>query len=238
MSDSEQNHFHYDPYRQSHLEDGGPSQPVTPPNGLTTFEGETAPTRGHSSRQHSYMLPSSNATLFGSTTDVDIEGQQASAERLVENAIDVINGCTGKKEREGRVLVSFSPEYKSASSSSLDESNMTLKERFHHFTWAWYTSCMSTGGVAILLHVVPHKFNGIEIIGRFFYIIQLIIFVGILFSLIYRFVSFPGTFTRSITHHAEGLFMPTIFIAFATMLSNARIYGGAHCGPWLDTLLR
>lgn len=35
-----------------------------------------------------------------------------------------------------------------------------LRERLKHFTWAWFTATMSTGGLAIAVAVTPHKFNG------------------------------------------------------------------------------
>ncbi|KAI5301227.1 hypothetical protein KEM55_009177, partial [Ascosphaera atra] len=112
-----------------------------------------------------------------------------------------------------------------------EEEKIGLNERLRHFTWAWFTCCMSTGGLAILFHTSPYKFGGLEYIGRAVYILQLILFLGIIATLCYRFVRFPGTFTRSIKHPVEGLFVPTLFIALATVLSNAKIYGGPHCGP-------
>lgn len=35
-----------------------------------------------------------------------------------------------------------------------------LRERVKHFTWAWFLSTMSTGGLAIALAETPHKFHG------------------------------------------------------------------------------
>jgi hypothetical protein len=35
-----------------------------------------------------------------------------------------------------------------------------VRERLKHFTWAWFLSTMSTGGLAIILAETPHKFHG------------------------------------------------------------------------------
>jgi len=35
-----------------------------------------------------------------------------------------------------------------------------LRQRLKHFTFAWFLSTMSTGGLAIALEETPHKFRG------------------------------------------------------------------------------
>jgi hypothetical protein len=53
----------------------------------------------------------------------------------------------------------------------LQTSNSTLhgkigiRDRLHHFTWAWFTTTMSTGGIALVLGQTPHRFNGLTVIG-------------------------------------------------------------------------
>lgn len=35
-----------------------------------------------------------------------------------------------------------------------------MRGRVKHFTWAWFLSTMSTGGLSIALAETPHKFHG------------------------------------------------------------------------------
>lgn len=37
-----------------------------------------------------------------------------------------------------------------------------IRRRVKHFTWAWFLSTMSTGGLSIALAETPHKFHGMR----------------------------------------------------------------------------
>jgi len=37
---------------------------------------------------------------------------------------------------------------------------VSLRQRLKHFTFAWFLSTMSTGGLALALAETPHKFQG------------------------------------------------------------------------------
>lgn len=45
-------------------------------------------------------------------------------------------------------------------------SNVGLRGRVKHVTWAWFLSTMSTGGLSIALVETPHKFRGIHLTHR------------------------------------------------------------------------
>ena len=67
---------------------------------------------------------------------------------------------------------------------------------------------MSTGGIALLLAVTPHTFHGLITIGTVVFIFDLILFVLLSTLILSRFIMFPGTFTQSVYHPTESLFIP------------------------------
>lgn len=107
--------------------------------------------------------------------------------------------------------------------------------RLRHFTWAWFTFPMSTGGIAVLLSQTPHRFHGLDIIGLIVFIFNLFLFFGLCVTMITRFVLCKGTFVRSIHHPTESLFIPTFFLAIGIIIVGIKQY--AHTGPWIVTLL-
>ncbi|KAF2831320.1 hypothetical protein CC86DRAFT_431090 [Ophiobolus disseminans] len=97
-------------------------------------------------------------------------------------------------------------------------------ERLRHFTWAWYTLTMATGGIATLISIQPHPFPGLITIGAIFFIINLVFFFGITGTMILRFTKFPGSFKASITHEREGLFLGPFFLSVATIITGTQKY--------------
>ncbi|KAM5527895.1 malic acid transport protein [Fusarium oxysporum f. sp. phaseoli] len=101
---------------------------------------------------------------------------------------------------------------------------MPLKQRLHHFTWAWYTFPMSTGGLSLLIFAQPHKFPGLLGIGMTVYIINIILFVAICSAMLMRFFFNPGDMAKSLTHEREGFFFPTFFLSIATLITSTQRY--------------
>ncbi|PFH56993.1 hypothetical protein XA68_15659 [Ophiocordyceps unilateralis] len=101
---------------------------------------------------------------------------------------------------------------------------LPLRQRLHHFTWAWYTLAMSTGGLAVLIFAQPHQFKGLRTIGLVLYVINLFIFTTITILLVSRFFLHPGDLTRSLQHPREGFFFPTFFLAIATIITGTDRY--------------
>ncbi|KAE8453263.1 hypothetical protein EG329_011330 [Mollisiaceae sp. DMI_Dod_QoI] len=116
--------------------------------------------------------------------------------------------------------------------------DLTLRDRIHHFTLAWFTCTMSTGGIALLLAQTPHRFHGLTAIGDIFFILTVLLFILFCATLTSRFVMYPKSLAKCITHPTESLFFPTFWISISNILSNIQEYGVPHCGYWLTVTLR
>ncbi|KAH6609771.1 malic acid transport [Trichoderma cornu-damae] len=101
---------------------------------------------------------------------------------------------------------------------------LSIRERLQHFTWAWYTLPMSTGGLSLLIFAQPNQFNGLKSIGLAVYIINIIIFSLVTMTMIARFFLHAGELSRSITHPREGFFLPTFFLSLATIITSTQRY--------------
>jgi len=112
-----------------------------------------------------------------------------------------------------------------------------IRDRVHHFTWAWFTTTMSTGGIGLVLAQTPHRFRGLTAIGDAVCIFNLVIFIAFCCTIATRFILFPKTFMASLQHPTESLFFPTFWISIANILSNVQTYGVPKTGPWLVTTL-
>ncbi|ORY05049.1 voltage-dependent anion channel-domain-containing protein [Clohesyomyces aquaticus] len=97
-------------------------------------------------------------------------------------------------------------------------------QRLHHFTWAWYTLTMSTGGVSTLISIQPHAFPGLISIGAIFYVLNLIFFTVLCTGMVLRFTKFPGSLKESLKHEREGLFFPTFWLSVATIITSTQKY--------------
>ncbi|KJZ69385.1 hypothetical protein HIM_09295 [Hirsutella minnesotensis 3608] len=99
-----------------------------------------------------------------------------------------------------------------------------FRQRIHHFTWAWFTFPMSTGGLSLLIFAQPNTFNGLKSIGFLVYILNLIIFITISILITTRFFLYPGELTKSVQHPLEGFFIPTFLISIALIITGTQRY--------------
>ncbi|KAK7545149.1 voltage-dependent anion channel-domain-containing protein [Phyllosticta citribraziliensis] len=129
--------------------------------------------------------------------------------------------------------------YDSASIRGYDQEaktqTLSIADRLQHFTWAWYTCTMSTGGIAILVspRIQPHTFRGLETIGKVLFIWDLFLIAVITALITFRFIRYPGTFTNSIKRPPETIFFSAFFLTLSNVLSCMIHYAAASCGPWI-----
>ncbi|KAI1422941.1 voltage-dependent anion channel-domain-containing protein [Xylaria sp. FL1777] len=99
-----------------------------------------------------------------------------------------------------------------------------FRQRIHHFTWAWFTWPMSTGGLSLLIYAQPYQFPGLRQIGFAVYVTNLVIFTTLVVCMITRFCLYRDDLRNSVTHAREGLFLPTFFLALATIITSTERY--------------
>ncbi|KAI2785866.1 hypothetical protein POX_h09628 [Penicillium oxalicum] len=103
--------------------------------------------------------------------------------------------------------------------------DVSFTQRLRHFTWAWYTLTMSTGGIALLIANQPNTFPGLQQIGLAIYFINLALFALVTSLMVARFI-IHRNFVDSLAHEREGLFFPTFWLSIATMITGLEKYFG------------
>lgn len=84
---------------------------------------------------------------------------------------------------------------------------------------------MSTSGIALVLALTPHRFRGLSTIGLVIFLLDLIFFVFITVAIILRFALYRRTLRRAFTRPHEALFISTLWLSVAAILSNIDEYG-------------
>lgn len=92
---------------------------------------------------------------------------------------------------------------------------------------------MSTAGVASVIAQTPHQFDGLQTIGKIFFIVDLVLFVAFNIALGCRFVIAPRKWWASLHHPVEGLFFGTYWVSIALILTCIQLYGVPSSGIWL-----
>ncbi|KAL4932276.1 putative C4-dicarboxylate transporter/malic acid transport protein [Aspergillus undulatus] len=110
---------------------------------------------------------------------------------------------------------------------------LNWKKRIRHFTWAFFTLTMATGGIANVIYNIPYRFRGLDTIGIIFFLANIVFYLVIWAILLTRFYLFPYTFKASFLHPTESLFVPASVVSFGTILINISQYGTDNTWPWL-----
>ncbi|KAL2866828.1 putative C4-dicarboxylate transporter/malic acid transport protein [Aspergillus lucknowensis] len=123
----------------------------------------------------------------------------------------------------------------SRSISEATTGKLNWKKRIRHFTWAFFTLTMATGGIANVIYHIPYRFRGLDTIGIIFFLLNIAFYFAIWALLLTRFYLFPYTFKASFLHPTESLFVPASVVSFGTILINVSQYGTDNTGPWLTS---
>lgn len=83
---------------------------------------------------------------------------------------------------------------------------------------------MSTSGIALTLALTPHRFPSLSHIGLTIFLLDLLIFLAITAAILLRLALHRHTLRRALTRPSEALFIPTLFLSLAAMLSNIDEY--------------
>ncbi|KAL4787531.1 voltage-dependent anion channel-domain-containing protein [Aspergillus varians] len=121
--------------------------------------------------------------------------------------------------------------------SETTSGKLNWKKRIRHFTWAFFTLTMATGGIANVIYNVPYRFRGLETIGIIFFLANIVFYLIIWAILLTRFYLFPYTFKASLLHPTESLFVPASVVSFGTILINISQYGTENTGMWLTNVV-
>lgn len=116
--------------------------------------------------------------------------------------------------------------------------NLSFKQRLRHFTFAMYTSVMSTGGLVLVIGQFPIEFRGQYEIGVTIYIFNLLLFLIVTVLIISRFVIYKRTLRNAFIHPTESLFIPCAVVSVGVLLSGGALFGTPKLGNWWTVLSR
>lgn len=89
-----------------------------------------------------------------------------------------------------------------------------------------------------MLNSTPHRFTGLDTIGKVVFLFDLVVFLACAAAITARFIITPGSLQRSLLHPTEALFFPTAWLALVNVLNCIQAYGVPSSGPWLVVVIR
>ncbi|KAI1406067.1 voltage-dependent anion channel-domain-containing protein [Hypoxylon fuscum] len=168
----------------------------------------TSPTTGRILEQYPLDEKRQNGSMPASSSSTIVDGKEGHG---MDMDMDMEHGKDGHKSDHIDI-------------NDPNRPRIGIRQRMHHFTWAWFTLPMSTGGLSLLIFAQPHQFPGLRQIGLFIYIVNIIIFTLLTFGMLTRFFLHHGDFYKSLSHPREGFFFPTYFLSIATLITSTQRY--------------
>lgn len=92
---------------------------------------------------------------------------------------------------------------------------------------------MATGAMAMLLSQQAFTFQGLQAIGKIFFVLDLVLFAAFCGLIAFRFAMNPAALRRSLHHPHESFYFGAFWVSVDFVLYNTEIYGVPACGPWL-----
>jgi len=136
-------------------------------------------------------------------------------------------------ERDGDVDPEKNEDHRRNLYRASPPDSASFKDRIAHFTWPWFATTMSTGALAVVLGQTPNKFDGLQTIGKIFFILDLVLFGLFNVAMALRAYWFPRRFLASLHHPVEGLFFGSYWVSVSLLLNCMQAYGVPSTGPWL-----
>lgn len=96
---------------------------------------------------------------------------------------------------------------------------------------------MSTGAIAVVLSQQPFKFDGLNVIGKTFFILDLVLLVASMAAMVARFILQPWKVTKCLHYPKEALFFGSFWVSIALVVTCMQKYAVPSCGPWLVATL-
>jgi tellurite resistance protein TehA-like permease len=133
-----------------------------------------------------------------------------------------------------------------------------MRERLKHFTFAWFLSTMSTGGLALAIAETPHQFSGTILqpffppsytsltrtpglyhIGLTIFFVNIFLFLLLCTCTTLRIIYHRAHFLASFVHPQESFFLGSFWLSLSVILAGIQTYGITHgpAYPWLVDLV-
>ncbi|CAO1619964.1 unnamed protein product [Sympodiomycopsis kandeliae] len=88
-----------------------------------------------------------------------------------------------------------------------------------NFTPSWFSICMGTGIVSILLYTLPYQFKGLQIIADIIFALNVFLFLLFLAISIARYTIWPNIWFLMLFHPGQSLFLGTFSMGMSTIVN-------------------
>ncbi|CDS01524.1 hypothetical protein [Sporisorium scitamineum] len=130
------------------------------------------------------------------------------------------------------------PSSSSSPTATPDAAQHPFLARLEHMTFAWFTSCMSLGGMANLLLTKIIDSSFLYYLGLSLFLINIIYLLTLITLQIVRYALTPASLTYTLTHPIECCFIPTALLACATVINGFATLVGTDASAAWEVVLR